>query len=75
MAKEFYVSMIREGRVQRVALLAGPFPEHDAALAMVEPARKLAYEADPRSHWDLFGTVGRESDGRKGVLNARLGLA
>lgn len=70
--KVFYVSMIR-GR--RVALLAGPFVQHEAALAMVDRARDIAGQLDPWSDFDAFGTVGiAKPFGRPGVLNERLGV-
>lgn len=70
--KRYYVTMIRG---ERVARLAGPFERHEDALALVERARNAAYEVDPRSHFDLFGTAGVESDThRPGVLNEKLGV-
>ena len=74
----FYVSMIREAgtKAQRVALLAGPFDTHDEALALVDRATNLAFEVDPWSGFDAFGTVRMKDEYRKpGVLNARLGIA
>jgi hypothetical protein len=75
-SKKFYVTMIRDpGPRQRVARLAGPFDEHEHALAHVEPARKLAVEVDPRAHFDAFGTAGvTAAEHRPGVLNERLGI-
>jgi hypothetical protein len=75
-SKKFYVTMIRDpGPRQRVARLAGPFDDHDAALAHVEPARRLARELDPWSDFDAFGTAGvTAAEHRPGVLNERLGI-
>lgn len=73
--KKYYVTMIRDGARRQVARLAGPFDRHEDALDHVERARHAAYEADPRSHWDAFGTAGVEADEHKpGVLNERLGI-
>lgn len=69
---DYYVSIIRD---TRKGLLAGPFPTHTEALAMVDRARDAAYEVDPRSWFDLFGTCSlpRSPTNHKGVLNDRLG--
>lgn len=49
----YYVSVI-DGN--RKGLLLGPYDDHSDALANVNRARNLAYDADPRSHWYAFGT-------------------
>lgn len=71
----YYVSAI-DG--PRSALLAGPWPTHAEALAMVDRVRALANELDPRSHWYAFGTARLPDDDsvpiRAGSLNGRLGL-
>lgn len=56
--KKFYVTMIRRisNNSQRVAKLAGPYDTHEEALSKVDQARTIAYDIDPRSHWDSFGT-------------------
>lgn len=69
--KNFYVTMIRG---TRVAYLAGPFKEHEAALKMVPAAREKACEVDPYAHFDAFGTASLAAD-RPGVLNKLLGVA
>src|SRR3546814_10851152 len=69
----YYVSIVR-GKDHR--LLAGPFVNnHAGALAMVDAARDLAHEIDPRTCFDAFGTC--RVDGyydKPGILNAQLGL-
>src|SRR3546814_14862621 len=69
----YYVSIVR-GKDHR--LLAGPFVNnHAGALAMVDAARDLANEIDPRTCFDAFGTC--RADGyydKPGILNAPLGL-
>lgn len=74
--KKYYVTMIRDpGANQRVARLAGPFDTHEEALSHVDAAKKHAYEVDPKSAFDAFGTAGVESDNHKpGTLNERLGV-
>lgn len=75
-SKKFYVTMVRNpGRDQQVAKLAGPFDEHEHALAHVEEAQRYANEIDPRSHFDYFGTSGiTAAEHRPGVLNRHMGL-
>lgn len=76
MAKNYYVSIIRNGGTphRKVGLLAGPFTAHEDALAMVDAARSAAQDADPWAAFDAFGTCGVENYDKPGVLNARLGL-
>lgn len=75
MAKAFYVSIVRgTGPGRKVGLLAGPFAAHDEALAMVEPASRMARDADPWADFDAFGTMSIEGFDKPGVLNQRLGL-
>lgn len=73
-SKKYYVTMIRDpGKNQRVARLAGPFDTHEEALSHVDAAKEHAYEVDPKSAFDAFGTSGVESDNHKpGVLNEHL---
>lgn len=73
-SKKYYVTMIRDpGKNQRVARLAGPFDTHEEALSHVDAAKEYAYEVDPKSAFDAFGTSGVESDNHKpGVLNEHL---
>lgn len=66
MVKNFYVSMIRDSRV---ALLLGPFANHQDALDRVNDARILPREADPFTDFDSFGTVGIENYSKPGTLN------
>lgn len=75
-SKKYYVTMIRDpGKNQRVARLAGPFDTHEEALSHVDAAKEHAYEVDPRSAFDAFGTSCIESDNHKpGVLNEHLGI-
>lgn len=67
----YYVGVIR-GKT-RVGLLAGPFASRDEAIAMIEPARRLACEIDPWCDFDAFGTLSLQTDA-PGVLNDLLGL-
>lgn len=70
--RKFYVTMLRDSKVAR---LAGPFDTKPEAEAMVEPARKAAEEADSRAAFDSFGVSGITSENhRPGVLNLKLGL-
>ena len=68
----YYVSVV-DG--PQFALIAGPFPLHAEALAMVRPARHLARELDIKSVFYAFGTC-RTPDAyeKPGLLNERLGL-
>lgn len=70
---DYYVSIIRDGRK---GLLAGPFATHTEAIANVSAARDEAYNVDPRSWFDLFGTCSlpRDAKNPKGTLNERLGV-
>ena len=72
--KHFYVTMKRDG-VVRPAWLAGPFTTHEAALSMVDSARKAASKVDSFSEFDAFGTASVTTDTpHVGVLNGALGL-
>jgi hypothetical protein len=71
--KRFYVTMIRDGRVAR---LAGPYDTKEEAEAQFEPARKIASEVDPFSDFDAFGVSAITAKEHKpGTLNARLAQA
>lgn len=71
-AREYFVSAIDDART---SLLAGPFPTHGAALALVQTANDVACGIDPRAHWYAFGTCSLPAgSGRRGVLNGRLGF-
>lgn len=76
--KKFYVTVIRNpGPNQKVGYLAGPFDEHEHALAHVHAAREHASKIDPATDFDYFGTTGvtlPEGKHRPGVLNAHMGL-
>lgn len=66
----YYVS-VKRGNDTR--LLAGPYPEHAAALADVESVTRIACELDPKVWFDSFGTVRMAADYKEpGILN-RLG--
>ena len=74
--RKYYVTMRRDGE-PRTGWLAGPFDNHDDALSRVEEARKHAYDLDPRSAFDSFGTASYETEEGKhhaGVLNDRMGV-
>jgi len=76
MTGSYYVTMLRGARV---AFLAGPFDTHEAALEMVDAARDAAYEVDPFSWFDDFGTSSLKDNwagpAPAGVLNRRLGIS
>jgi hypothetical protein len=68
--RKFYVTMVRGDQVAR---LAGPFDTKDEADSMVDRARTLAQENDPRSAFDAFGVSAITSEDHKpGVLNDKL---
>lgn len=63
---DYFVSAI-DG--ERLALVSGPYPTHQAALDDVEVCRAKAEETDPRAHFYAFGTVRtKPSSGRVGFL-------
>jgi hypothetical protein len=71
----YYVSIVRNAGSpgQRLGLLAGPFPQHQTALDLVDRARGLAENVDPWAAFDAFGTVRMADDyTQPGVLNAQL---
>lgn len=55
--KFFYVSAI-DGR--RRHLVAGPYPTHAEALALVDMVLKLADSRDPRAWFMAWGTAGSD---------------
>ena len=64
---KFYVSVI-DG--SRYGFLAGPYDTHEEALAMVEPAKKMAQKLDDWAWFYAFGTVKAPLGYSKpGVLN------
>lgn len=58
----------------RTGWLLGPYGDEPTARAMLPDARRLAYEADHRTHFDTFGTARLEQAGDlpQGILNDRL---
>lgn len=71
----YYVS-VHDPSTRQLALLAGPFDEHKAALAMVERARSVAVEVDPKGVWYSYGTVKTSKKfNNPGKLNKQLGLS
>lgn len=74
----YYVSVRRDSGEPRYVLLAGPWPTHAEALAMVDRVTAIACELDPRAHWYAFGTARLPDDDsvpiRAGKLNHQLGL-
>ena len=70
----YYVTVRRDDGDSRA--LAGPFAEHDEALAWVDRATRAAYDSgDPRAHWYSYGTaVLKWGYDKPGILNDRLGL-
>ena len=61
---------------KRHAVLASPFrDDHQAALDMVDAAKKIAQEVDPKAVFYSFGTARTDYQyDLPGVLNGRLGL-
>ncbi len=62
----FYVSIIDGPKFN---VVAGPFRTHQEAIGMVEPARKVGHNHDPRSHFYGWGTVKMADGHREGNLN------
>lgn len=62
----YYVSVV-DG--PRHSLLSGPYTDHSAALAHVEPVRTIANRVDLKSHFYGFGTCRSETDQGQGILN------
>lgn len=67
----FYVSIIDGDRFN---VVAGPFQEHQQALDMVDPARKVGNEVDWKSHFYGWGTVKMATGHTEGKLNSHLGI-
>jgi hypothetical protein len=66
----YYTTALYNGRH---ALLAGPFPNHATALALVDKARIEAEKVDPRAVWYAYGTARfPETFNEPGKLNTRL---
>ena len=68
----YYVSALYYGKH---VLLLGPFlNNHGQALALVDRARELAHELDPRAPWYAYGTcrVDLSEEARPGILNDRV---
>ena len=73
---DYYVTIIYGNRF---AYIAGPFRnDHQAALGMVDKARRVGCDLDARGHWYAWGTARLEIDDTKirpaGRLNKELGL-
>lgn len=69
---QYYVTVRRESREgwQHVKL-AGPYPEHDQALAALPAATRLAYASgDLRAHWYHYGTAVCWNERRPGMFTA-----
>lgn len=50
----YYVTAKRD---TRTAFVSGPYDTHAEALALVDKARSIAADLDPRAWWDAFGTA------------------
>ncbi len=69
----YYVTVRRDDGDSRA--LAGPFAEHDEALAWVSKTTRVANDRDPRAAWYAFGTAAiKYGYDKPGMLNADLGL-
>lgn len=52
----YYATVQRQaGNTAKTGLLLGPYDDYASADAQVPLARELAYEVDPRTHFDKFG--------------------
>jgi hypothetical protein len=51
----YYISVRKEGGDWR--MVSGPYDKHADALALVDKARGICQDMDPRSFWYAFGTV------------------
>ncbi len=70
----YYVTVRRDDGDSRA--LAGPFAEHDEALAWVRRATDAAHKRDTRAAWYYFGTAAiKYGYDKPGILNVDLGLA
>ena len=67
----FYVSVV-DG--PKLALLAGPFQAHQAALDLVEKASDIAQKKEPWAWFYAFGTVKTKTGQWRGKLNDELGI-
>lgn len=56
--RHYYVSIIRDSK--RRALLLGPYDTQAKAYQNLKRGKELAYEADPFTHFDAFGTASSE---------------
>ena len=66
----YYVTAI-DG--ERHAFLLGPYQDdHATALAMVDEARRIAQELDPRAFWYAYGTARVTGYAKPGILNDHL---
>jgi len=64
----YYVDMI--GHNRDVALLAGPYPTHAEALAMLDTARRIAAQTNRnQTVFASFGTLRSEKDLGLGILH------
>ena len=71
---KYYVTAVDH---RRVALLAGPFTSHEAALARVAVSKRIAEQVNDRAIWWAYGTS-RDKGGvtlPPGKLNDFLGVS
>lgn len=69
----YYVTVADGGRVSPIV---GPFKDnHQAALDLVDQARQVAQEVDPRAAFYAFGTARYPAEyDIPGMLNGKLGV-
>ena len=68
----YYVTVIQDGGGDWRCIV-GPFATHGEALAMVDKARTVACDYDPKAHWYSFGTTAMAADYTKpAILNDRV---
>jgi hypothetical protein len=56
----FYVTVMRDDG--KAVALSGPYKTHEEALAMVDTARRWAWDVDPRGPWYSYGTAALDAD-------------
>ena len=56
----YYISVMKDGGDWR--MVSGPYDKHADALALVDKARGICQDMDPRAHWYAFGTVRIKDD-------------
>jgi hypothetical protein len=67
----YYVSVVRDWKPEDARLVSGPYATHAEALALVDKARRIVEDRDPRAAFFAFGTVRmKEAFDRPGALQS-----